>query len=260
MSRRSRPRPPVRTAPQPALVAGRTMRARPAPSAAVRHAIVAAATALMVLIVWRTRFGWDPMHAWNRAFADVSLLLLVATLAVGPLARLWPPAARLVLWRRELGVWTVFAAVGHVLIVLTGWVEWQPVRLFYSLNPFRRDWTLDQGFALGNLLGIVALGYSLVLLATSNDASVRLLGGSTWKFVQQGVSILYALVVLHTAYFLYFHFVTFHRPPVPPNWMQTPFLVLVTALFVLRTAALVVTARRRRTARTGAQEGVAEPT
>jgi sulfoxide reductase heme-binding subunit YedZ len=259
MSRRSRARPMTGAPGRRVPVVRRTTGTRPAPPAAVRHVVVAGVAGLLVLIFWRTRTGWDPMHAWNRAFADASLLLLVATLAAGPLARLWPPTARLVLWRRELGIWTVFAAVGHVLIVLTGWVEWEPFRLFYSVNPFTRDWALDQGFALGNLLGIVALVYSVVLLATSNDASIRLLGGSTWKFVQQNVSIVWALVALHTAYFLYFHFVTFHRPPVPTNWMQGPFLVLVLVLFVLRTAALVVTMRRRRTvARDGAATGVSE--
>lgn len=260
MSRRGQSRTIQRPARRPAAAATRTLRARQAPSAAARHGVVAAGTALATLLVWQTRNGWDPMHAWNRAFADASLLLLVATLAVGPLARLWPRTARLVLWRRELGVWTVFAAVGHVLVVLTGWVEWQPLRLFYSLNPFKGGWALDQGFALGNLLGIVALVYGFVLLATSNDASIRRLGGSTWKFVQQGVYVLYALVVFHTAYFLFFHFVTFHRPPVPVNWLQRPFLVLVAALFVLQTAALVATVRRREARHEGAAAGVPEPT
>jgi methionine sulfoxide reductase heme-binding subunit len=197
-------------------------------------------------LIGLTRAGWDPMHAWNRAFADVSLLMLILTLACGPIARLWPRAARLVLWRGEMGVWSILAALGHVVIVMTGWVEWDVLRLFYSVNPFKRDWALDQGFALGNLLGIIALLYGVVLAVTSNDASIRLLGGSPWKFVQQGVYVLYALVALHTAYFLFFHFVTFHRPPVPANWMERPFLVLVVVLFVLQTAALLATVRRRR--------------
>jgi methionine sulfoxide reductase heme-binding subunit len=245
---------------RPAMPSGRSRAATPVKRAGpaqrlpavARHALTALATCVTVALVAATRAGWDPMHAWNRAFADVSLLLLVITLAVGPIGRLWPRAARLTLWRGELGVWSVVAAVGHVAIVMTGWVEWDAFRLFYSVNPFKRDWALDQGFALGNLLGIVALFYGVVLAATSNEASIHLLGGSAWKFVQQGAYVLYALAALHTAYFLFFHFVTFHRPPPPANWMGGPFLALAAALFILQTAALVATVRRRRAAADGA--------
>lgn len=217
-----------------------------APPWLTRHLLVATVTIVATYLFWLSRPGWHWMHAWNRAFADASLVLLMITLAAGPLARLWPPAAWLVRWRRELGIWTVFTAVVHVLIVLIGWVELEPFRLFYSFNLFKGDWALDQGFALANLLGIVALVYGFVLFATSNDASVRLLGASAWKFVQQGVYVLYALVALHTAYFLYFHFISFHRALPPPNWLQWPFLALVLLLFVLQTAAFLATVRRRR--------------
>ena len=256
MSRRSA----SRTRPIRARSSATITRSAPSESlpALARHATVALITVVAVVVFVVTRAGWDPMHAWNRAFADVSLLLLVVTLAAGPLARLWSGVAWLVRWRRELGIWSVVAATGHVAIVMTGWVEWEAFRLFYSLNPFKRDWALDQGFALSNLLGIIALIYGLVLAATSNDASIRLLGGSAWKFVQQSVYVLYMLVALHTAYFLFFHFVTFHRPPPPTNWLQGPFLVVVAALFALQTAALITTVRRRRAAGKGGAVGLAD--
>lgn len=218
---------------------------RRAPPGLARNLVIGGVTLLLFFMFLETRTGWDPMHGQNRALADASVVLLVATLAVGPLARLWPPAARLVPWRRELGNWSVYAALGHVWVVFSGWALLDPLKLFVSFNVFKRDWALDQGFALSNLLGLVALAYGLVLLATSNEASVRLLGGAGWKFVQQGVYVLYALVVLHTAYFLYFHFVSFHRPVPPPNWAQGPFLLLVVLLLALQTAAFVATVRRR---------------
>lgn len=224
---------------------------RPTGGAGRRHATIATVTFVTVLLFWLSRPGWHWMHAWNRAFADASLVLLVVTLAIGPLARLWRPATHWLAWRRELGVWSIIAALGHVLIIMQGWVEWDPSRLFYSVNAFKRDWALDQGFALGNLLGIVAVGYGLVQMITSNDASVRLLGGSSWKLVQQGAYLLYALVALHTGYFLFWQFVSFHRPVPPPNWLQGPFLATVVLLFVLQTAAFIVTVRRRASRREG---------
>lgn len=250
MSRRGARRPEAQPAPPAETAAASARRAPPGPA---RNLVVGGVTLALFVVFLETRAGWDPMHAQNRALADASLVLLVATLAVGPLARLWPPAARLVPWRRELGNWSVYAALGHVWVVFSGWALLDPLKLFISFNLFKRDWALDQGFALANLLGILALAYGLVLLATSNEASVRLLGGSGWKFVQQGVYVLYTLVVLHTAYFLFFHFVSFHRPVPPPNWAQGPFLVLVGLLFALQTAAFVATVRRRR--RGGARDG-----
>ena len=47
-----------------------------------------------------------------------------------------------------------------------------------------------------------------------------MLGTEGWKYVQQRVHIYYILVVLHTAYFLFFH--------IPlPNVLRIPFLVLI---------------------------------
>lgn len=218
----------------------------PSGSSLSKHLSVGALTLVVAVLFWLSRPGWHWMHAWNRAFADASLVLLFLTLAIGPAARLWTSARQWLRWRRELGIWTVVAAFGHGLIVLAGWAEWDLSRLFYSFNLFKRDWALDQGFALGNLVGIVALAYGVVQVATSNDVSIRILGGSGWKWVQQGAYVLYALMVLHTAYFLFFHFISFHRPVPPPNWLQVPFLILVAALFALQTAALIVTVRRRR--------------
>ena len=142
--------------------------------------------------------------------------------------------------------WSMFTALEHVWIVLSGWVQWDLTRLFYTFNLFKNDWALDQGFALGNLLGIAAVAFGLVLLATSNNVSVRLLGSSGWKFLQQSIYVFFWLVVLHTAYFMFFQFVSFHRPMLPANWFRAPFLVLTALLIALQTAAFIATVRRRK--------------
>lgn len=216
------------------------------PPGLLRYAIVGVIALGLAAVFWSTRRDLDPMHALNRAFADTSLLLMLATLAIGPLVRIWPAAVPLVIWRREVGNWSVFAALEHVWIVLSGWVQWDLTRLFYSFNLFKNDWALDQGFALGNLLGIIALGVGLPLLATSNDASVRLLGSSGWKYLQQGIYVLFWLVVLHTAYFMFWQFVSFHRPVLPVNWFRLPFLALAATLLLLQVAAFIATVRRRK--------------
>jgi len=52
---------------------------------------------------------------------------------------------------------------------------------------------------------------------------------------------LWMLIVLHTGYFLYLHFVDFHRRVPEPNWAQLPFALLVGAVVLLQLAASIKT-------------------
>lgn len=193
------------------------------------------------------------MHRWNRAFGDASLVLIALTMAIGPMTRLWPRARVLVPWRREMGIWGVVLAAVHTVIILDGWIEWDLIRIFgYQMLPMTGEYVmLQHGFGLANAVGIVALVYGIILAATSNDRSQRFLGGAAWKFLQQSAYVLWALIVLHTAYFLYLHFQDFHRPVPEPNWIQWPFAALVAAVALLQGGAFWVTwvAGRRKRAR-----------
>lgn len=212
-----------------------------------RNMVVAMMAFVGSYLLRMVRSGWDPMHAWNRAFGDISFLLLAMTMATGPLARLWPAAGRFLPWRREMGIWTVVFAVAHTYVVLSGWVRWDlPQLLGLVPHPdLNRYVMLQHGFGLSNIVGILALAYGFVLGLSSNTVSQRLLGGSAWKFLQQGSYVLWALVVVHTAYFLFIHFRSFHRPLPPSNWFRLPFVLLVTLVLALQTAAFVVTWRHQ---------------
>jgi sulfoxide reductase heme-binding subunit YedZ len=160
-------------------------------------------------------------------------------MAAGPRARLFAWARPFLPWRRELGIWGTLLAVAHTAIILAGWVEWDLARLFgYEFHPALGYYVmLQHGFGLANIVGILALAYAFVLAATSNDRSQRFLGGSVWKFLQQSAYVLWALVVVHTAYFLYLHFQDFHRQTPDPNWVQLPFAGLVVAVLGLQATA-----------------------
>jgi sulfoxide reductase heme-binding subunit YedZ len=108
---------------------------------------------------------------------------------------------------------------------------------------------LQQGFGLANVVGFFALAYGLVIGLTSNTFSQQVLGGSAWKWLQQGSYVLWALVVVHTAYFLYLHFVSFHRPLPPGNWFRVFFAAIVMATVSLQVAAYLATWRRQRRSR-----------
>ncbi len=202
------------------------------------------AVLLTYLFLW-SRAEWSAMHKWNRAIGDASLVLVAFSMAIGPLSRLFPRTRRLLPWRRELGIFGVYLAFIHATIILFGWVELDLMRLFgFEFHPdFQRYVMFDQGFGLGNLLGIAALVFAAALALTSNDLSQRFFGASVWKYIQQSTYVLWWLIVLHTGYFLFMHFLDFHRRVPDPNWARWPFVWLVIGVSALQIAASVRTWR-----------------
>jgi sulfoxide reductase heme-binding subunit YedZ len=151
----------------------------------------------------QSRSEWAALHAWNRAFGDLSLFLLVIVILMGPLVRFVPSIQKIMIWRRSLGVWSGILAITHTIIILDGWVEWNLSRLFFIFTPFGKEWILHPGFALANAIGIIALLYYVILMITSNNVSIKILGNSAWNFLQKKTGTLYTLVLLHTFYFCF---------------------------------------------------------
>ncbi|MGF7006666.1 ferric reductase-like transmembrane domain-containing protein [Aminobacter sp. BE322] len=214
----------------------------------LRHVVVIGLSAALIYGFAVVHGQWSPMHRWNRAFADASLALLVITMSMGPAARLWPVLLRAVAYRRETGIYATLLAAVHTVIILGGWVEWDFARLFgYEIIPQTGEYVMfQQGFGLANLIGIAALAYALILMFTSNDRSIRLLGTSVWKFLQNGATVLWGLALAHTAYFLFMHFLSFHRPTPEPNPLQWPFVAAILSVLLLRAAAFVSTWGKKR--------------
>jgi len=221
-----------------------------------RHLVVILIAVAGTALFLYSRAQWSEMHRWNRAIGDVSLILVALAMVLGPMSRLWRVFTRLVPYRRELGIYAVVLALIHATIILIGWVELDLMRLFgFEFHPGLQQYVMfQQGFALANLIGILALIYGFILAITSNDRSIRWLGNSVWKFVQQGTYVLWWLSVIHTAYFLFIHFLDFDRPTPDPNWFQWPFVSIVGLVLLLQTAASWKTWRKGRN-RSAAAEG-----
>ena len=180
----------------------------------------------------------------------MSIVLVAAAMSLGPVSRLWRSTAVLLPYRRELGIYAVLLAFIHATIILIGWVNLDLMRLVgFEFPPGLQRYVMVQhGFAIANLIGVLALLYGLILAGTSNDRSLRWMGSSVWKFVQRGTYVLWWLSVVHTGYFLYLHFLDFHRATPEPNWVQWPFAGLVgtvLALQIVASSATLYKVRRR---------------
>ncbi|VAW24924.1 hypothetical protein MNBD_ALPHA11-158 [hydrothermal vent metagenome] len=193
------------------------------------------------------RAQWSEMHRWNRAIGDMSMVLVAFSMAIGPLSRLFPMFRKLIPFRRELGIYGVILGAIHTMIILIGWVNWDFWRLFgFEFHPAGVYVMVQQGFGMANVIGIIALVYGLVLALSSSNWSQKLLGASVWKFLQQSAYVLWMLIVIHTAYFLYFHFLDYHKNTPEPNILQIPFAILVSTILVLQIAAFFKTWKLRR--------------
>lgn len=218
----------------------------------IRHAVVAGLALALVWVFWASRPAWDAeMRLW-KAVGDAAFGLLLLTLAVGPLARLARPAARLLPWRRQLGIWFALVALVHGVLIVHGWARWGLRRfLGYEVIPqLGRDARLEPGFGLANLIGLTALVFALVLAATSSDWALRRLGAG-WKWLHHSALFVFHLSLLHAGYFLFLHYTaSFHKPVPPPDWFRAPFVVLGVALLGLQAAGFVKTiaGRTRRAA------------
>ena len=227
--------------------------------AVVRHAGALALAAGSFAVFWASRPVWDPeMRLW-KAVGDAALVLLLLTMAVGPVARLWRAAGRALPWRRELGIWFAVVAGVHVVLILDGWARWSVLGFFgFEFVPqLGRLVRIEPGFGLSNVVGAVALVWASALAATSSDWALRQLGPSAWKWLHNGAYVVFWTVVLHVGYFLFLHYTaSFHKQPPPPDWFRFPFLVAASAVVALQAAAFIATVRARRRKAAPPQQGM----
>lgn len=229
----------------------------------LKQIVVGVLAVVLASLFWRSHMEWDPeMRLW-KAMGDASFALFALALAVGPLSTLWAPARRLLPWRRAFGIWFALVALFHAYLVWDGWARWDFGRLFgyEDLTPVGgpEQVMTDPGFGLANLIGLVALFWALVLAATSSDWVMRLLGARGWKYVQQYAYVVFYLVGIHGAYFLFMHYelslksIVFRKGVPDPNWFRFWFVGALATVFLLQVSAFARTVSRRRRGPRGAQ-------
>ena len=142
-------------------------------------------------LVWNVSQGTldsqvaDPAEFATRTLGDWAFRLLLLTLAVSPLRRLtgWHWLIRL---RRMLGLFVFFYALLHLLSYL--WFEhglrWTAIASDIVKHPLIT-------------LGAAAFLLLLPLVATSNKAMVRRLGGQRWQELHRSLYLIALFVLVH---------------------------------------------------------------
>lgn len=170
----------------------------------VRHAVLFLASALAMAAFYA---GLAPERAvWRLSMgsAYASLVLLALSLAIGPWNKLRglpnPVSGYL---RRDVGIWAGILGIVHVVFGLqahfTGkmWLYFVPGPEASYRFPLRLD-----AFGLANHTGLIATLGLVLLLALSNNASLRSLGPGRWKSLQRWNYAIALLVVAHGAIYM----------------------------------------------------------
>ncbi len=142
-----------------------------------------------------------PLFAASLATGYAGLAFLLVSLAIGPLnvlrQRRNPVSSDL---RRDVGIWAGLLALVHTVIGLQRHMNGQMLRYFFhSADQTGRANIRVDAFGIANHTGLVSALLLVILLAISNDASLRRLGAPRWKRWQQANYLVFFFVVMHTA-------------------------------------------------------------
>ena len=167
----------------------------------LRHHVPAAAASLLGMLLVRAHFADKRvMFQWSMATAYAGVTLLGISLAIGPLnllaGRANPVSSDI---RRDVGIWAGLLSLAHAIV---GLQVHMPHRYLYWLSADPASGALSlriDPFGLTNFAGLFAVFVAALLLALSNDRSLRALCTPRWKQLQRWNYVLYVLVVCHGA-------------------------------------------------------------
>lgn len=164
------------------------------PQRFLNHVLIAISTGSLTLLFMRLFPKRDLISQVSIGTAYPALFLTGAALLVGPLnsLRRKPNPVSFDL-RRDLGIWAGIAALAHTAVGLNVHLRGRMWLYFVDdHHSLRKDL-----FGFGNYTGLVAALLFALLLALSNDVSLRWLGSARWKSLQRWAYAAIVLTALH---------------------------------------------------------------
>ena len=153
----------------------------------LHHLPLLALSAASVSLFYLARPLRDVITRLSFATAYPALILIAATLLIGPWNLLRGKRTPISSdWRRDVGIWAGILSLIHTVIGQDVHLRGRPW-LYYLYGPrdvhvfpLRHDL-----FGFSNYTGLCSALLLLLLLATSNDYSLRVLGTPSWKQLQR---------------------------------------------------------------------------
>ena len=160
--------------------------------------ILTVALIVHLVVVTETSDSRQLMYRLSMATGYVSVALIAWAMAIGPW-RVWRgrPAPASTDLRRDVGIWGGLFGLAHVVTGLQvhfGGKFWQ---YFLAPDTDRRIPVRVDLFGFANWTGLAAALVLVLLLAISNDASLRALGTRRWKTWQRWTYGMAGLTVAH---------------------------------------------------------------
>lgn len=169
-------------------------RLRHRPWRVTRHIFLASAFVLLSVIFMRFFSNRDTVSRISIGTAYSALFLTGLALILGPwnvLRRQFNPVSFNL--RRDVGIWAGIGALVHTGVGLNVHLRGRPWLYFMNEHHHLRV----EMFGLGNYTGLVAALLFAMLLAISNDLSLRRLGAMKWKSFQRWTYVAVALTAGH---------------------------------------------------------------
>ena len=161
-----------------------------------RHVTLAAGAIAITCLAYAATPPPDVRHRMSMATAYAGLIFLAASLWLGPwnVLRRRPNPVSFDL-RRDIGIWTGIFAIVHTAIGLTVHLRGRMWMYFFKgLHPLKLQ---NTQFGFANFTGLGAVLLFLMLLAISNDLSLRTLKARRWKSMQRWTYVAFLLTGAH---------------------------------------------------------------
>jgi len=161
-----------------------------------RHLLLATVAVAIAALAYAATPPPDVRHRLSMATAYGALAFLAVSLWLGPwnVLRRRPNPISFDL-RRDVGIWAGIIAIVHTAIGLTVHLRGRMWMYFFkAIHPLKLQ---NSQFGFANFTGLAAALFFLMLLAISNDLSLRTLGTLRWKSLQRWTYAAFALTVAH---------------------------------------------------------------
>jgi sulfoxide reductase heme-binding subunit YedZ len=161
-----------------------------------RHLLLVATAVAFTGLAYLATPPPDVRHRLSMATAYAGLVFLALSLLLGPwnILRRRPNPVSFNL-RRDVGIWAGLLAILHTLIGLT--VHLRGRMWMYFLKHLHPPVPQNTLFGFANYVGLAAALLFLMLLAISNDLSLRSLGVRRWKGLQRWTYTAFGLTAAH---------------------------------------------------------------